>query len=173
MPSEKPETRCSGNRPSFTKPTPQHGSRRDSLTSRNILPSSISRPQVFAGNTWRVSKTTLVRLSNNSESWSSIWKSGDSVRGAIPLRRSQGGELSRTAHHERIVRQLENSVSDRPEVYPPAAAPEATRVSKGEWNKSELSDSPLLRISSPEAPVGQEIKGQCSRQISTKPGWGL
>jgi hypothetical protein len=43
-----------------------------------------------------------------------------------------GGEPSRTAHHERQIRYLPPIKSVRPEVYPPTAAPEATRVSKGE-----------------------------------------
>jgi len=41
-----------------------------------------------------------------------------SVRGSIP-------------HHERKTKRLRSLWSVRPEVYPPAAAPEATRVSKG------------------------------------------
>jgi hypothetical protein len=58
-------------------------------------------------------------LSYNSESYdgSKIIKS--SVHGSIP-------------HHERNNTSLHNARSVRPEVYPPSAAPEATRVSKGE-----------------------------------------
>ena len=55
-----------------------------------------------------------------------------SVRGSIPLRCAQGGEQGRTAHHERKSRHLRSLLCVRPEVYPPSAAPEATRVSKGE-----------------------------------------
>jgi hypothetical protein len=60
MPFEKPERRRLQDESSFNKLIPQQGTRRYSLTSRNISSSSMSRPRVFARRTWWAQKITFV-----------------------------------------------------------------------------------------------------------------
>jgi hypothetical protein len=77
------------------------------------------------------SRTEQSTLADNSNACGLNKKNGHFVRGSIP-------------HHERKIEEVQESVSVRPEVYPPAAAPEATRVSKGEQRQHLYRRTDLL-----------------------------